>query len=302
MKRAIILCLAAGVLIASQAVADTWLEPFHAEVVAEADTLVAATIDRGNRLRVDRVLAGQDPGARVEVATIGAIELEPGARVYAWVERNGDSWTVPTPTSSIRPFLGEHVVGTFRISCAGALYEPALFERLQIALFEVLHGGSDTAHDVLASFVREELSRPAEYFGGEGDPTAALGFFRQIAALELLATDASLMPGLDLALFLASDDFHLQISAVRALAAREGSTDDLLDVLESESTHVVPMMVAARLLRGRELDYVQQRRLVPLAESASGDEVALCGGSIMDPRVVEGYDVSPRDAIRELLR
>jgi hypothetical protein len=222
--------------------------------------------------------------------------------VFAWLERHGDNWTVPTPTSSLQPFFGDHVLGTFRISCAGALYEPALFERLQIALFEVLHGDSDSAHGVLASFVRDELSRPAEYFGGEGDPTAALGFFRQIAALEILATDASLMPGLDLAPFLASADFHLQVSAIRALAARHGSTDALLDVLESETTNVVPAMVAARLLRGRDFDSAQRRRIELLAESASGDEVSLCGGSIMDPRVVDGYDVSPRDAIRDLLR
>ena len=295
--------------LASPTLANTWLEPFDSDVVSTADTFVVGTLDarHANRLKVERVLAGDDPGKRVDVVGFDdEAGLEPGSRVYAWLERDDDGkWRVRTPTSSIDSFYGEDgrfVVGSFRTSCAGGLYTPEFYERVHTAWFALLHGDR-SAQPSLEAMIREELAREPEFFGGEGDPADAVGFFRQTAALEVLASDATLGPAVDLERFLVAKDWHAQVSAVRALASRDDSTNRLIDVLADARTSEVPAMVAARLLRGREVDTAQRKRLEKLAQDASQEEVWLCGGSIMDPRIVEGYSsVSPREAIEDLLK
>jgi len=287
-----------------EAQASTWLEPFDADVIAKADTFVVGKLDDqdATRLRVERVLAGADPGKEVVVAAFGE-DQQAGARVYAWLDREKDGkWTVPTPTAAVDSFYDDNLVlGSFRISCAGGLYQPDFYERAHTAWFALLHGDNSTRGD-LESLVREELARAPEYFGGEGDPADAIAFFRQQAALEILASDAALGPAVDLKPFLAAKDFHAQISAVRALAARDDSTNALIEVLGDKRTQEVPAMVTARLLRGRELDAAQRKELKKLARSASEENVWLCGGSIMDPRIIPDYsDVSIRQAIKDLL-
>ncbi|HRQ66534.1 MAG TPA: hypothetical protein PKZ76_16985 [Xanthomonadaceae bacterium] len=304
--------LAAGSLSATQ-----WNEPFDREVIEAAETFIRAEVidDYPPRLRVLEVLAGEQVTGTLRVTGFGVpgyygdhslrqMGWKRGSKLYAFLARakSGKNWTIATPTAGIGHYYTDDVIlGSVRISCAGALFKEEVYRTVHAALFRALHGEADAKAE-LERFARYELGREPEIFGGEGDPMNALPFFRQHAALETLAVFPELGEGVDLAPFLRARDMHAQISAVRALAARDGSTPLLIDVLADESAELVPKMVAARALRGRQLDAEQRKRLMNLQGSASDEAVDLCGGSIMDPRLPFEYsEVSVRRAIADAL-
>jgi hypothetical protein len=307
MKLGQTLALVAGAILSLASAdvgASTYEEPFDVDVVREAETFVVGTLKPGRRpsLVVERVLAGEAPRHRtVRVDGLGDAVPDRPSQVYAWLDREGKTWRVATPTSNVDYFHGPHVLGSFRISCAGGLYEPALYERVQAAWFKALHG-DESGHPELREFVSAELVREPETLEGR-DATQALGFFRQHAAMEILASVPSLAPALDLTPFLYFQDMHAQISAVRAIAARVGSTQAMVDFLADERAQEVPALVAARLLRGRTIDEAQRGQLEAALTKSSTEKVWLCGGSIMDPRYTTDYsEVSVHDALTELLR
>jgi hypothetical protein len=305
------------VIVVGNASATQWNEPFDREVIKIADTLIKAEVidDDPPKLDVLEVLAGEQVSGKLRITGFSVpgyygdhafhdLGWARGAKLYVFLARarNGSGWNLATPTSGIgRHYTNDVIQGSLRISCAGALLKEDTYRMVQVALFRALHGESDAKAE-LKRFAQDELGRTPEIFGGNGDPMDALPFFRQHAALEVLATFPELGEGIDLVPHLNSRDMHAQISAVFALAARDGSSPLLIDLLAADDVQLVPQMVAARALRGRELDASQRIRLKALMVSASDEQVDLCAGSIMDPRVAAGYSgVSVREAIAEAI-
>lgn len=315
--------------------ATQWHEPFHSEVVRHATAFARVTVldandaqpaesadaqdslnephdeeDGALRIQVLELFAGTAPEhLTLEVYTQAAIFdeapwLDPGHEYLIFLEHTADGWGIASPAAAHASVADGLVLGHYRNSCTGAIYPPDWYIKTQSLLFESMRGSSAASIE-LAALIREQLRRPAEAFGGEGDPRNALTFFEQHAANEMLAMLPELAPEVDLEPFLKLTDFHGQISAVRALSARRtsDSSERLLRFLTDTTSEYRAKIVAVRELRSHALSKRQRATLQRSARRADDQPFDLCSGSVMDPRLVEGYtSVSLKQALNELLQ
>jgi hypothetical protein len=287
-------------------VRTTWDEPWHEEVVKEADAFVLArvvSVDERRQAAVCKVvrpLGGADVTPLFKVDGFCLLRLmsyssgvdpklskafHPGAELYLFVKlaRDGLSYEIATPTSGFAVVDGDRVRACYRHSYHLALVERGFYERTQVAIFRYLH---DSAVDapLMTDMVQKYLLLPPKFVEDDPLSPASLLFFKQHAALE---TFYYLGSSSDLAIlepFLASPHAHVQISAVRALSRIDtlpAKRRQLRFLLESaEPIAKVQAIAGLRRQKARDLAPDLKAALPRLTAEATG-----FGGDLMDPRI-----------------
>lgn len=313
------LTAACCLLAAYTAYATTWDEPWHEEVVRQADSFVLAQVLQNDGERVRAKLVKQLAGAAVPAEfLIGEFSLlrltsmtsghaphfalRKGNTYYLFLSRGKrpDSWALPTPTSGYAELDNDLVTATYRHSYHQALVKRDIYERTQTAIFQRLHVKPyDQAS--IEQFITDQLGKqphniPADL---EKNREQAEAFFNQHVALECFYYFGSERQMILLGPFLASDVGHVQISAVHALSAvnSEAGKKRLLDFVRGNGNAFAKVMAVWGLKRLRAREYLPQ--LLAYAEKAEDEETGF-GGSIMDPRVGTHFPSSVKAAIQEL--
>lgn len=308
--------LAVLLAVALPASAHTWDEPWHREVVKQADSFgLFELVDdkRGTALKRIRILAGvttpdifvlsgyYQPGYFNSSDHEDHFGLEAGERAYLMLKQDGARWLLATPTAGVDVLREDaFVAATYRISFNQALQHPDAYERVQACVFRRLH--RETCDVAL---LESDLDTPLHEKAAALSETATAEeqdlFFRQHVALE---TAYLLNRDLPLALlepFLKSDFFHTQLSGVRALAANQDPHRDarLLEFIRDDSRTPVARVMAVRMAQesGHAALLDQIRAYGP---QASEEESHLPVGSIMDPRIGTAYPSSLKQAIEML--
>lgn len=312
--RPFLLACFACLLYAGPARATTWDEPWHREVVAQATSFGLYEVEQSapDSVVLKRIkhIAGTDPGATVRLESFYALRLgslsadhgpefrfKPGSRAYFHLKQAGDAWAIATPTAGHAGVGSDgKVYATYRISVHQALVDPALYEDTQRCIFEVLHGAK-ACDPKIAAFVSAELDRPVGSIVGGESAQGRAGFFRQHVALETAAFTHQAIPADTLERFLAKPDPHVQMSALRALAAgpRADKAERLMRFVEDEQATDPARAMAAILLKeigAREM----KQRLLDYAPRAGEGEAGL-GIALMDPRIGTRFPQTPKEAV-----
>jgi hypothetical protein len=306
----------------------TYNEPWHEDVLRAAIAFVeieVTTVDAsGFEARVLKQLAGERVPDHIKVNGYAMLEVEsvfdhgdgnvdpelafhfaPGEHCYLFLHRMktedvtapADTFQIATPSAGFADVQASGVRATYRFSAHQAIVPVDLYEPSMAALFRKLHGTA-TAED--AAFVRKlidtELHKAPQDVGQGDDAT----FFRQHVALEcsrFFGTEQDL-PLLDP--FLASASFHVQVSAVRAVAGihSEQAQARLIDFLGADHAAFAKALAIWGL---RDQD---ARALAPRLEAMLGTmstEKFGFGLNIMDPRVGTKFPETPRQALEQLL-
>lgn len=295
--------------------ATTWDEPWHREVVSAATSFGLYEIVKRtpNSLTLKRIrhVAGEETGPIIEVKSFYALRLtshsnghDPefnlpaGAQVYFYLKRAGDAWSIATPTAGYAPVGADHkVFATYRISAHQAKIDAQLYEDTQLCIFQVLHGKSN-CDPRIAAFITTELARPAEGISAGRSSAGPDGFFRQHAALETAGFVHHPLADETLERFLTLPDMHVQLSALRVLAAgpRADKAARLMRFVEDEKASLTARILAAGLLKeigAREM----KQRLLDYAVRASEEEAGL-GIALMDPRIGTNFPATLREAVK----
>jgi hypothetical protein len=314
--------LLALVLPAGTSVRTTWDEPWHEEVVKNADSFVLArviAVDEGRQsamFRVVRSLAGVDVTPVFTVDGFCLLRLmsyssgheprlprsfHPGAEVYLFlrIASDGRSYEFATPTTGYALVDGDRVRACYRHSYHLALVTRDLYERTQTAIFRYLHGGAVDSK-LMTELAKGFLGAPPALVEDDPMSAASLTFFNQHAALE---TFYYLGSESDLALlepFLRSPHGHIQTSAVRALSriATLPAKRRLLEFLTGSGEAFAKAQAVAGLRRqnARELAGDLERALPRLDPESTG-----FGGDLMDPRIGTHQQGSALAAAKALL-
>ena len=293
----------------------TWDEPWHKEVVAGSDTFglyeVVGNSGFSVNLNLIKHLAGENADKEIEVSQYylfdrtsnpsdlddHPFEYSKGQRVYAFLKKEGDRYAVATPMSGIATILEDGSVhATYRHSLHGAKSDPQEYEILQTCIFNYLHGLECQAHAV--ALVKKTLKVPVGVLSESASDEDVDRFFSQHAALETSYL-AKIPNSIDvLRPFLDSDFFHVQVGAVRALAASNYSNKEgeLLSFVASDDKDGMARVMAVLLLN----ELPSENAVIFLNEyltSAPEEEVYLGANSIMDPRIGTWYPQSVKAAV-----
>ena len=307
--------------IAASARATTWDEPWHETVVKDADAFIKATVTDSSpksiTLKVLKHLAGIQVPDTLTVDRFSLLHLTSvnGADTheldfdfpknkdrYFFLKKVKDkdrgTWAMATPTTGSAGIENGNVYATYRHSYHQALVPADLYERSMTAIFQFLH---DQKYDekYVHDLIKAELSQPP-YRLKQGDAEGQKIFFRQHVALESFyyfgtpAEYALLDP------FLKTDDYHLGISAVRALSRIDTpeARQRLFDLLTTDRSGFSRVMAVWGLKRQDAREYLP--RLRDFAKTAPTEQTGF-GGNIMDPRVGTRFPRSVKDACEELI-
>jgi len=305
--------------------ATTWDEPWHEDVVRNAVSFVQVDVlesdAEGFRARLVKHLAGETTPAEFRVTgfsmlrigsmTMSAdghselsLQFNPQLRYYLFLAREADTppgeYLVATPTTGWAKVVDDGVHATYRHSYHQALVPEDLYEASQSAIFRHLHDPSsveaqerEAVRRLFATLLTQEPRDVQE--------DADL-FFRQHVALECFRYfgEEDDLPLLEP--FLACSGWHVQISAVRALAGVdcEESRARLLEFLRASDRDPFAQVMAVWGLR-RQDDRSVLPRLKELLPTASERETGF-GGNIMDPRIGTRFPDSVKVALEKLIR
>lgn len=313
------LSAACCLLAACSVYAMTWDEPWHEEVVRTADSLALAQIlqNDGEQVRAKLVkqLAGASVPAEFVISEFSLLRLtsmtaghEPrfglreGGTYYLFLKqgKKAGAWALPTPTTGYAVLDKDEVTATYRHSYHMALVKPDIYERTQTAIFQHLHAKPyDAAY--IEKFMTDQLAElpqniPADV---ERQREQAERFFNQHAALECFYYFGLERQAILIGPFLASDSYHVPISAARALSAINSAAGKkrLLDFVQGKGNAFAKVMAVWGLKRLNAREHLPQ--LLAYAEKSAGEEAGF-GGSIMDPRVGTHFPASVKAAIQEL--
>lgn len=301
-------------LVAMPAQATTWNEPWHREVVSAATSfglyeVVQSTPDAVTLKRVKH-LAGEETGADVVVDAFyalaltsqsaghgPALRLPAGTRAYFHLKRTGKAWAIATPSAGYAVLRSDgKVAATYRISMHQALVEAPLYEDTQVCIFLALH--RQACDRRIGAFIDAELAKPVELMTDASTNASLAGFFRQHVALET----ASLMPhavaGPILERFLSAPGMHVQMAALRVLAAspRPDRARRLMQFVEDDKANMSARILAATLLQETGAHEMKQR-LRDYAVTASEQDAGL-GIALIDPRIGTRFPDTLRAAVK----
>lgn len=305
-------------LLAPLAHAGTWDEPWHDEVLRQADTLglyeVVQVDAKKLTLRRIRTLAGeQTPDQLVvdglyrlphheDTAGHGLDEsmafVEAGEQSYLLLKRVDGHWQLPTPSSGFATLIAEgRVAATYRASFHQAVQDADDYERVQACLFRALHDGECDVATLAAELDAPLAETPGGLNGTEAD---AERFFRQHVALESAALLKRSLPLSTLEPFLQDAGYHTQLSAVRALVvnAEPGRNARLLAFIQDPERDVSARAMGVQLAAGLG-DAALIAALKAYGPEAPEDEAALAM-DIMDPRIGTRFPASVKAAIEAL--
>ena len=300
------------------AVAITWNEPWHREVVQQADAFglyqVTGIADSSVTFRKLKPLAGVVTGDEIAVDGYYALQISSmsgdgietayvqGRSYYLFLKKGeGDkSWLVATPTASLNELTVDGVVAaTFRHSAHQAWAEQSVYELTQICIFNYLHDGK-RCEDPVYAFIDDAVSGKPGVLSATATKQEADRFFRQHAALETAYLIRYPLPEASLLKFIQTGFFHSQISANRALSVSNSARAAalLLDFVknnENEPLAQVFAVLSIGEMGAREL----RDPLLAFLPAASEEEVGLTG--MMDPRIGTAFPDSVKAAIESVI-
>ena len=300
-----------------QVFATTWDEPWHKEVVQDADSYIRVMLTQALPNRVEFILVKHLAGFPVEKegALTGfsklnfgsysvkedVFRLNPKMEYYLFVKRTKrrHEYEIATPSTGYAEVDGKMGSATYRHSYHQALVPIEDYEMTMTAIFKELKHESQNL-DPARKYVASQLAlKPA------GIPTDTHGdefsrFCGQHVALELQyylggADIAKLEP------FLRHENPHGQISAVRALGRlpKTVAMARLIDFIASPDRDGFAKVMAIWALR--DMHAVEAGPKLRETLSSTRDEKTGFGGNIMDPRVATQFPESVHASIQEVL-
>ncbi len=300
------------------AMAHTWDEPWHKEVVSQANSFGLYEVKKVSgqtlKLKLVKHLAGEKTKKKIKVSDFYLYEkmsssaadehgfwLGKGQRVYLYLHKDGRKYTLATPTAGSDKILDDESVGaTFRHSLHKTQIDIVAYEALQTCIFISLHNGA-CASETVDFHILVPLKERVSVLSAEALAEDFELFFKQHAALESAYLAGYALPNDLLAPFLESEFFHVQISAVRALSVSHDAAKvkKLVDfVLSKHGTGIAKVMAVIMLNELKASDV--NERLQAYLPISSSEEVYL-GGDIMDPRIGTWYPPSVKAAIEWFL-
>ena len=227
-----------------------------------------------------------------------SLPLAPGQIYYLFIKKSEktNTYQIPTPTSGWAQLDGTDVAATYRHSYHKALVPEEVYEKTMEAIFKGTRGQPYDA-DFIERFIKEQLTQSV---GVLTDPATSKRFFLQHVALEAFY---HLGKGADLALltpFVNSDDYHVQISACRAVGRIDSpsSRELLMKFIEGKGVGFAKVMCVWGLKRLNAKEMIS--RLEAYLKTGADQETGF-GGNIMDPRVGTNFPDSVKASIKELL-
>ena len=168
------------------------------------------------------------------------------------------------------------------------------------AIFKKIHD-EEAGSELVLEYMNEHLSKkPALLSKSEGNEAVYKEFFLQHVSLELFryfGTEDKLHL---IDPFLSADDYHVQISAVRAIGQINAveSKKRLIEFVESDRVGFAKVMAIWALdgLNARE----HEERLKVFVRNGTDEQTGF-GGDIMDPRVGTRFPESVKSAVTDLL-
>ena len=305
-------------IIAHHARATTWDEPWHDEVMRNSESLVKVKITAnqgsGVKAEVIKFLAGARTPEQIELRGYSRLTLisssssddelrlpfTVGHIYYLFIKKSEktNTYQIPTPTSGWAELEGANVAATYRHSFHKALVPEEVYEKTMQAIFNGTKGQPyDT--DFIERFTKEQLTQSVAVLKQE-DAAMMKRFFLQHVALESFY---HLGKGVDLALlipFINADDYHVQISACRAVSRIDSpsSKDLLMKFIEGNGAGFAKVMCVWGLKRLNAKGMTS--RLEAYLKTGADQETGF-GGNIMDPRIGTYFPESVKAAIKELL-
>ena len=293
------------------AYSTTWDEPWRKEMIQSADYLVKGKIVSASEseftLKIETCFSGK-LGGQIIINDFYMLDLcsssgghgpeftfDKGERGYFLLKKGKKgAYQLPTPTGGFDIIEKESVYTAYRHSYHQALVPKDIFELTYTQIWNYYH---DLPVDTtgIMSFINSCLSESPAGF----EPDEIDLFFKQHVAIE---TAYLLDIPLDLKTlkkFATSDNFHANVSAVRAMACV--NTDDtrqfLLDYIGNNKNDVFVQVIAVWSFS--EIATEEAKNKLWELEDQLSDESAGFGGNIMDPRVCTSLP-SPKKAVQAL--
>jgi hypothetical protein len=306
-------------LLAPPAWATSWDEPWQDEVIRNADTLVKAEVLANDgtsvNLKVVATLAGAEVPEKATVEGFSLLRLtslsrtdetklrfKKGQSYYFFLskQKDGKTWALATPTTGYARVEDGNVYATYRHSFHQALVPQELYETTMKAIFLKTHGKEVDADSLRKSLLPILKQAPQGLPKDAKEKDQAKRFFEQHAALETLAYFAVADDLKLIEPFLKCDDYHVQISAVRALGGIDSraARERLLAFLEGNGEGFAKVMAIWALKRQNARDCLP--KLKELQPKAPEDRVGF-GGNLMDPRIGTHFPSSVKSAIDGLM-
>ena len=300
----------------------TWDEPWMDEVLRDADSFVKIKVVESKpeqlTARVTKRLAGARTPEEIRVVGFSLLQIgsttagiknselamgfNPQLEYYLFLKKGKKEgeYLIATPTTGWAKIIKSGVNATYRHSYHQAIVSEDVYETTMTAIFARIHGEKIDETKVRA-FMKEQLSQePALVEKSQGDKDVIAKFCLQHAALETfryLGREEDL-PRIDP--FLKADDFHVQISAVRAISriTSDGVKKRLIEFIEADRRGFAKVMAVWGLedLDAREME----ARLKKFVNEGKDEETGF-GGNLMDPRVGTHFPKSVKTAVERLL-
>jgi hypothetical protein len=296
----------------------TWDEPWHEDVVRNADSFVklqVLTNDAGKKVTakvIDRMAGGPVPDLLIiddySMLVLRSqssdsdethLPLRKDQLYYVFLAKakQGENFAIATPTAGWAAVQDGKVTATYRHSYHKALVPEALYRETQKAIFLSLHGSKhdDAAmQKTMRTWLQQKPGKLSD------DSAASQDFFCQHVALECFYYFGNKEDLPLLEPFLKEDSMNAQISAVRALSRidTEAARARLFAFLTGDGTNFAKVMAVWGLRRLGAREYLD--KLVAFLPKAPEKETGF-GGSIMDPRVGTVFPRSVKAAVQALV-
>ena len=282
------------------ALATTWDEPWHEQVVKNADYFVLAKVissdaKSGITATIIRPLAGSSLAGTIKITAFCLLNicsssaghgpefpLEKADTCYFFLKKNTTgNYSIATPTTGFAAVANNNVYATYRHSYHQALVPMAVYEPTMTAIFQKYHGQAYDA-TYITGFIAKYLAMAPANMDEAGLPT----FFLQHVALEtmyhlgLTTNYALVLPFLH-----DTKNMHAQVGAARALIGinTPDAKQQLLALLKDPNTGNFTKTLAVWTLASYQPKELKTA-LQELEKIASTKDNGF-GGNIMDPRV-----------------
>ncbi len=291
--------------------ATTWDEPWQKEIFQKSQFFVLAKVTEANdsfvKIEIQKSFGATLSGT-IFIDDFFLLDLcsgnqnhgaefnfEVGNEGYFFlIKGENGNYQLPTPTSGFDGLADGNVYATYRHSYHQAMVTQADYELTHSVIWAKYHDVIYTTSEI-ENYIFDNLSYdPA---GFEEDEIAI--FFKQHAALEtayLMGTELNFDL---LKKFIESDNFHLQISALRVMTYSKDKLAGkyLLDFITDKKNDNFTKVIAIWSLWNMNDENIR-KNLYKLENKMSNESTGF-GGNIMDPRVCTHFP-TPQEAISEL--
>ena len=292
--------------------ATTWDEPWQKEIIEKSDYFVYGTVINASDslviVEIDKSFGNLEIAKIITIDNFFMLHLcsmsgghgpefifKKGEKGYFFLKKgNNGNFQIPTPTSGFDRIVGNKVYATYRHTYHQAAISPKLYEFTYKEIWNKFHKGKFEKEKIL-KFINEQVSKNS---AGFEDKEIEL-FFKQHVALETAYLLGIKIDFNILKKFSESNNFHSQISALRAMGNLNNNEVKkyLIDYLKDKNKDNFTKVIAIWSL-WKIKDSEVKKQLSELKEHLSDEEIGF-ERNIMDPRVCTHFP-SPKSAIIEL--